>query len=174
MKCHFCEREKQECYEYKLLKLIDCICNECFDKHIEPIKLFLNNTNNMLLIKTNYELELIDISNGKFNIKKIQELIDGYIEIYPYKSDEHLVLVNEDGINLRLEFNKLAQDIFNLYAYGNIIIIPKTYMKWEGYRWNIKKATKRKVGINNINIMKVIITIKENNSNKLQLLKSTI
>lgn len=131
MRCHFCKKNRFECFEQDLSASINCVCVDCHKRYINPIRKFLRESKYMMLIKTNYELKLIDISNEKFNIRKIQELIGGYIEIFSYKNEKYFVLVNEDGINLRLEINNLAKDIFDIYAFGNIVIIPKDYINWK-------------------------------------------
>ena len=78
-----------------------------------------------LLITTEGSIEFVKPKGSVFELKEIQELVQGYIEIYPIRIPSHIVVVNEEGHILGMPLNKVAQLAFGIEAVGPVLICPK-------------------------------------------------
>jgi hypothetical protein len=103
----------------------DVCCDVCNLDIVVPYRLFKTIKNNALNISTNKTLEIIKPQGDKFTLKELQKGVEGMIERYPIDLPGYLVFVNEEGFLLDLEYNKLANQIFNIDAVGNVMIVPE-------------------------------------------------
>lgn len=72
----------------------------------------------------------ISFTKSETMLEQLQGWVGGYIELVP--SDyikNHLIIVNEDGINMRLPYNKLMNTLFGLELYGTACIVRKEDFK---------------------------------------------
>ena len=102
---------------------------------------YIQSTPDSLLIKAELHdiLQIIEPENGKaFDYKELQGYLGGLIQIVPLlptQAEEwknHVVLVNEEGINLDLPMNILSRigNYFNGHTlFGNILIVHRS--NWE-------------------------------------------
>lgn len=102
---------------------------------------YIQSTTDSLLIKAELPdiLQIIEPENGKaFDYKELQGYLGGLIQIVPLlptQAEEwknHVVLVNEEGINLDLPMNILSRigNYFNGHTlFGNILIVHRS--NWE-------------------------------------------
>ena len=102
---------------------------------------YIQSTTDSLLIKAELPdiLQIIEPENGKaFDYKELQGYLGGLIQIdplLPTQAEEwknHVVLVNEEGINLDLPMNILSRigNYFNGHTlFGNILIVHRS--NWE-------------------------------------------
>ena len=102
---------------------------------------YIQSTTDSLLIKAELPdiLQIIEPENGKaFDYKELQGYLGGLIQIVPLlptQAEEwknHVVLVNEEGINLDLPINILSRigNYFNGHTlFGNILIVHRS--NWE-------------------------------------------
>jgi hypothetical protein len=85
------------------------------------------------IIKTNGRVKSVKPFNSKnFNIKELQSIVDGYIEIVKTR-DNRIMVVNEEAKNIKLPYNEIAT---NLYVYGkhqticgDVIVMDKAMMQ---------------------------------------------
>lgn len=71
-------------------------------------------------------------SNGKvFTLNELQTAVRGHIEIYPHESDltGKVVIVNEEGLHLKMRPNMLAAIKYDIDAVGPVIIIPRSQIE---------------------------------------------
>lgn len=119
-------RTKIEVYTYReLIEFVD----------------YIQSTTDSLLIKAELPdmLQIIEPENGKaFDYKELQGYVGGLIEVVPLlptQAEEwknHVVLVNEEGINLDLPMNILSRlgNYFNGHTlFGNVLIVHRS--NWE-------------------------------------------
>jgi hypothetical protein len=72
----------------------------------------------------------MSFTKDKSMLEQLQSWVGGYIELVP--SDyikNHLIIVNEDGINMRLPYNKTMNTLFGLEIYGTACIVRKEDFK---------------------------------------------
>jgi hypothetical protein len=102
-------------------------CSECNIKVVVPLRLFQSGVypDQALLISTEGKLDFAKPKNGVFNLKELQSLVQGFIEIYPIRMPNHLVIVNEEGLIHKMPFNRLAELAFGIEAVGPVLICPK-------------------------------------------------
>ena len=102
---------------------------------------YIQSTTDSLLIKAELPdiVQIIEPENGKaFDYKELQGYLGGLIQIVPLlftQAEEwknHVVLVNEEGINLDLPMNILSRlgNYFNGHTlFGNVLIVHRS--NWE-------------------------------------------
>ncbi len=74
------------------------------------------------LIKSNGEvLPNVDISS----LKKMQDLVQGYIE-FVYLKDNKVLILNEEGLLMNLPQNKQASNIYGHQVVGDAVICDIT------------------------------------------------
>lgn len=131
MRCDICNKEIVG-YEHNAWPMGDgkC-CTECDDKYVVPLRIFLTGIMNdriLILDAVKNEISFEKISD-ELTLKKAQNIVEGYIELYPVKDDNFYFIVNEEGIIKKLKENKLAYQIFGLEVLGNMIVCPKGLFK---------------------------------------------
>ena len=78
----------------------------------------------MILFKTSGDPEAFPPSNGtSYSLKELQTAVDGFIELVHLDSQQVLV-VNEDGLRLRLPVNDKASDIAGRLIVGDSLLCP--------------------------------------------------
>lgn len=86
--------------------------------------------NSMIVITPEGTVGQLSFEKGKTLLEQLQSWVGGYIELVP--SDyikNHLIIVNEDGINMRLPYNKTMDTLFGLELYGTACIVRKEDFK---------------------------------------------
>lgn len=77
------------------------------------------------LIKSNGEvLPNVDISS----LKKMQDLVQGYIE-FVYLKDNKVLILNEEGLLMNLPQNKQASNIYGHRVVGDAVVCDITELK---------------------------------------------
>ncbi len=102
-------------------------CDECNVKVVLPYRLFLSRMKNKdaALMITSTELKLVKPNGKHFTLKELQNAVDGYIEIGPEILPDFLMVVNEEGLLIGLERNKLASILFDKEYVGNVLLVPR-------------------------------------------------
>jgi hypothetical protein len=85
------------------------------------------------IVKTDGKVKSVRPFNFKnFNIKELQSIVDGFIEIVKTR-DDRIMVVNEKAKNIKLPYNEIAT---NLYVYGkykticgDVIVMDKAMMQ---------------------------------------------
>lgn len=127
MKCSICSKSFDgESHNPQPLSGKAC-CSTCNNKVVLPMRLFQSGiqSDKALLITTEGSIEFVKPKGSVFELKEIQELVQGYIEIYPIRIPSHIVVVNEEGHILGMPLNKVAQLAFGIEAVGPVLICPK-------------------------------------------------
>lgn len=102
-------------------------CDECNNKIVLPIRLFLRTLEaktHALLIKEN-EVKIVKPDYEYFTLKELQTAVDGYIELAPSLFRDYIDVVNEEGLLKKLYFNKIAYLLMDKEYVGNVLIVPK-------------------------------------------------
>jgi len=89
-------------------------CESCNNNVVTPIRIYGLGSNQ---------------KEGLFYLDELQSGVDGYIEYYPTNNKKYKIIVNEEGLLMRLPLNKLASNIFGIHAVGNVLIIPNRLLE---------------------------------------------
>jgi hypothetical protein len=127
MKCCICGGELNEYANNPFPVAGETCCNKCNYNVVIPLRFFYSDIviDKALVISTNNTVKLIKPKEQYFTLEELQKCVDGYIEIYPTRSKEYMILVNAEGLINGMAFNQLASKIFNIDAYGPVVICPK-------------------------------------------------
>ena len=109
----------------------DVCCDKCNTEKVIPFRLFISqfNIHELIVITTDNIIYKKDLREGNLTLKEMQELIGGYIELYPYPNELYFVLVDEEGLLKNSEYNQLAKRYLNIDAFGTVVLYPKKYFK---------------------------------------------
>jgi len=78
----------------------------------------------MTLFKTSGDTEAFPPASGnRYSLEELQTAVDGFIELVHLDSQQVLV-VNEDGLRLRLPVNDKASDIAGRLIVGDSLLCP--------------------------------------------------
>jgi hypothetical protein len=78
-----------------------------------------------MLISTTGTIEFVKPIAVTFELNEVQKLVQGYIEIYPIRIPNQIVVVNEEGLIIGMAFNTIAKLAFGIDAVGPVLICPK-------------------------------------------------
>lgn len=67
---------------------------------------------------------IVPSKGQKFTLKEVQDLVGGYVARFPLP-DRNVMLVNEDGLPLRLPVNESASRIAGTDIVGDVVILPR-------------------------------------------------
>lgn len=66
------------------------------------------------------------------DLKQAQKIVGGYVEVvYPRKTTDVIMLVNEDAISMRLAYNPKASEMYGEAVLGTVVVIQRN----EARRW---------------------------------------
>ena len=105
----------------------DVCCDECNESIVLQLRLFLSgNTKKQLLVITPYnDITFLEFDVDDVPLKDLQQLVDGYIELYPTDNEYFHFIVDEEGYIKDKAPNELAYELFGVQVLGNLVLCPK-------------------------------------------------
>ena len=105
----------------------DVCCDECNESIVLQLRLFLSgNTKKQLLVITPYnDITFLEFDVDDVPLKDLQQLVDGYIELYPIDNEYFHFIVDEEGYIKDKAPNELAYELFGVQVLGNLVLCPK-------------------------------------------------
>lgn len=105
----------------------DLCCDECNESIVLQLRLFLSgNTKKQLLVITPYnDITFLEFDVDDVPLKDLQQLVDGYIELYPIDNEYFHFIVDEEGYIKDKAPNELAYELFGVQVLGNLVLCPK-------------------------------------------------
>ena len=105
----------------------DECCDECNESIVLQLRLFLSgNTKKQLLVITPYnDITFLEFDADDVPLKDLQNLVDGYIELYPIENKHYHFIVDEEGFVKDKAPNELAYELFGIQVLGNLVLCPK-------------------------------------------------
>ena len=105
----------------------DVCCDECNESIVLQLRLFLSgNTKKQLLVITPYnDITFLEFDVDDVPLKDLQQLVDGYIELYPIDNEYFHFIVYEEGYIKDKAPNELAYELFGVQVLGNLVLCPK-------------------------------------------------
>ena len=129
-KCSICNEEYDGYGNHTWpLKRKEC-CSKCNMNVVVPLRVYLSGVikNQILCINTNGEC-VYKVEDKEVSLDTLQELVDGYIEVYPKKDKHFYYIVNEEGILKGMEYNMLANELLGIDVLGPVVLVPKHLFK---------------------------------------------
>lgn len=81
------------------------------------------------IYKTDGTEENVQPKNGKdFKLEELQPVVEGYIEIVRLR-DGRLMIVNEEGMLMKLPYNRIASQIARQPIVGNVLVCDEGQIK---------------------------------------------
>ncbi len=127
MKCSICNKDIPGHEHNAFPVAAEPCCSVCNDNVVIPMRIYNlgSNTKEALLVSPEFRLEIIKPKTDKFTLKELQDLVEGYIEYYPTNNKNYKVIVNEEGLLMRLSLNRISSNVFGIHAVGNVLIVPR-------------------------------------------------
>lgn len=131
MLCSICQKEIIGDIHNAIPITIGESCTSCNDDVVIPFRLYQLGTNSKeaLVLDPSYKLSIIKPATTKFSLDELQHHVQGYIQYYPSQNKTYSIIVNEEGLLLRLSKNELSKRIFGIHAVGNVLIVPKKLLE---------------------------------------------
>jgi DNA-directed RNA polymerase subunit RPC12/RpoP len=131
MRCSICGQEIIGDEHNAMPVTNDICCESCNDNVVIPIRLYNLGTNQKegLFLGPDYKVKFLKPEGNKFTLKELQSKVEGYIEYYPTSNKKYKIIVNEEGLLMRLPLNKFASSFFGIHAVGNVLIIPNKLLE---------------------------------------------
>lgn len=111
------------------LKREQC-CYMCNNNVLIPLRLYFAGTVKNQILCINEDGECVFMFVNKEDILDVlQELVKGYIEMYP-KQDRHFhYVVNEEGLLKHMKYNALVKELLDIDVVGPLVVVPKHLFK---------------------------------------------
>ena len=77
------------------------------------------------MINPDYSIKIVRPTGEKFQLKELQEEVQGISNIIQQIILDTRLLSMKKGLLMRLPMNKLSSNIFGIHAVGNVVIVPK-------------------------------------------------
>ena len=87
------------------------------------------NKNTALLLEPNGVISYHVEKEKTMPLETMQEMVEGYIEVYPKQDANFLFIINEEGLIHNKKPNMLAYEIFGISVVGNLLVIPKNLIE---------------------------------------------
>lgn len=131
MRCSICNQDITGEEHNAFPVTTEVCCSTCNDNVVVPMRLYNlgNNQKEALLLCPDFQIKIIKPKEDRFSLQELQGLVDGYIEYYPSNNKKYAIIVNEEGLLMRLPFNHLSSRIYGIHAVGNVLIVPKKLLK---------------------------------------------
>ena len=131
MRCAICSKEIKGAEHNAIPVINGSCCEQCNYQVVIPFRLYQlgKNTSQALVITPDYKMKIICPKGDKFELEELQDVVQGYIEYYPTNNPRYKIIVNEEGLMMRLPMNKLSSNIFGIHAVGNVIIVPERLLE---------------------------------------------
>ncbi|BCR35188.1 DUF3846 domain-containing protein [Mariniplasma anaerobium] len=131
MKCSICEKEIKGDEHNAMPVTTGICCTTCNENVVIPMRMYNLGLNKKegLIITPDYKVEIVKAKDECFSLKELQEYVNGYIELYPTNNKTYHIIVNEEGLLMRLPLNQLSSKLYGIHAVGNVVIIPKKLFK---------------------------------------------
>jgi DNA-directed RNA polymerase subunit RPC12/RpoP len=131
MRCSICGEEIIGDEHNAMPATTGICCESCNNNVVTPIRIYGLGSNQKegLFLSPKFKAKIIKPQGEKFNLNELQSGVDGYIEYYPTNNKKYKIIVNEEGLLMRLPLNKLASNIFGIHAVGNVLIIPNRLLE---------------------------------------------
>lgn len=102
-------------------------CDQCNNQVVLPMRIFENQdeTKYAMLFKEDGTLRRINPKDEYFTLKELQSLVEGLIELYPNRYNNHLIVCNEEGLILGLPINNLFKQYTGITLVGDILLCPE-------------------------------------------------
>ena len=126
MRCSICDEQLTGDEHNAMPVTTGSCCGRCNSNIVIPFRLyeFGKNTQEGLVISPDFTMKVIKPEGEKFKLKELQKEVQGYIEYYPVNNHKYKVIVNEEGLLMRLPMNRLSSNMFGIHAVGNVLVIP--------------------------------------------------
>ena len=130
--CSICGKEIEERFANNPSPLKrGLVCDKCNSEIVLPLRFYLagTNKNTALLIEPNGVISYYLEKEKTIPLETMQEMVEGYIEIYPKQDNNFIYIVNEEGLIHNKKPNMLAYEIFGISVVGNLLVIPKNLIE---------------------------------------------
>ena len=116
-------------YDSAPFKRGEC-CDKC-NENLEELRTYLQGANpkTLLAIEPNGVMIYVDIDKEEVSLQELQQLVGGYIEVYPKDDDNFVFIVDEEGLLKKRTFNSAAKELFDIDIVGTLVLCHKSVFK---------------------------------------------
>lgn len=101
-------------------------CDDCNTKYVVPLRIYqsIRDPQYALNFKEDGNLETVKPKNKYFALQELQTVVGGYIELYPFRYENKLIVCDEEGLNKHRPVNNLFSNLTSIKLVGDVLLCP--------------------------------------------------
>ena len=101
-------------------------CDDCNTKFVLPLRIYqsIHEPQYALLFKEDGTLETLKPNDKYFTLQELQTAVGGYIELYPCRYKDNLIVCDEEGLIKRRTVNNLFANLTSIKLVGDVLLCP--------------------------------------------------
>jgi len=102
-------------------------CDDCNAKYVLHLRIYQGTRKPQyaLHFKEDGTLETLKPKDKYFTLKELQTAIKGYIELYPSRYENKLIICDEEGLIKHRPTNTLFANLTNIKLVGDVLLCPE-------------------------------------------------
>ena len=110
-------------------------CDECNQNYVVPLRVYqiTKEPKNAILFRENGTVTTITPKNEYFTLSELQSLVEGYIELYPARYRDHLIICDEEGMIKHKKRNESFRALTGIGLLGNVLLCPERIFEEQNY-----------------------------------------
>ena len=125
--CAICKKSFKESNDSIHPLIGEALCSDCIAKFVIPtcIQQITKESKNAILFREDGKAEIISPKGEYFTLEELQHLVGGYIEIYPARYLDHLIVCDEEGLIKKRKLNVPFKALTTIGLVGNVLLCPE-------------------------------------------------
>ena len=101
-------------------------CDDCNTKYVVPLRIYqsIHDPKYALHFKEDGTLETLKPKEKYFTLQELQTAVGGYIELYPCRYRDNLIVCDEEGLIKRRTVNTLFANLTSIKLVGDVLLCP--------------------------------------------------
>ena len=101
-------------------------CDDCNAKYVLPLRVYqsIREPQYALNFKEDGNLETLKPKDKYFTLQELQTAVGGYIELYPSRYENKLIVCDEEGLIKHRSVNTLFASLTSIKLVGDVLLCP--------------------------------------------------
>lgn len=105
----------------------EACCDDCNVKYVLPLRIYQGTRKPQyaLHFKEDGTLETLEPKDKYFTLEELQTAVKGYIELYPCRYENKLIICDEEGLIEHRPTNTVFANLTNIKLVGDVLLCPE-------------------------------------------------
>ena len=101
-------------------------CDDCNTKYVVPLRIYqsIRDPQYALHFKEDGTLETLKPKDKYLTLQELQAAVGGYIELYPCRYENKLIVCDEEGLIKHRQVNILFANLTSIKLVGDVLLCP--------------------------------------------------